>query len=227
MNMAEKIILACDVDTINQAYQLCNDVGEELRFIKIGMQLQLDITSQSLYDFKQRNLKIFLDYKYLDIPNTVHNAVKRACDCGVDFLTVHATPTVLDAAAKASESYNTQILAVTVLTSSNDDDLKREGFSQTTQEMVKKRAGFAHDANIDGVIASVGDIAMIKNNYPNLLVVTPGIRLNDSDKGDQKRVATPQQAIKNGADYMVIGRSITNHPTLSPKDAFHLILNQL
>lgn len=227
MTKNEKIILACDVDRISQTQELCDNIGDALKFIKIGMQLQLEITDQILFDFKQRGLKIFLDYKYLDIPNTVAHAVKRACDCGVDFLTVHATPATLEAAAKASESYDTQILAVTVLTSCDDDDLRREGFSQTTKEMVEKRAGFAHDAGIGGVIASVGDIRMIKNNFPNLLVVTPGIRLDDSDKGDQKRVATPHKAISEGADYMVIGRSITAHPKLSPKDAFHLILNQL
>ena len=225
--VADKIILACDVDNIDHVMNLCDSIGHDLTFIKLGMQIQLFLDNSHIKQLQKRRLRIFLDYKYLDIPNTVYHAVKQACDIGVDFLTIHAVPSVIEAAVKASTNYHTKILVVTVLTSMDNEDLALEGFQDDVTMMIKKRAGFANHYGADGIIASAQDIITIKHHYPDLMIVTPGIRLSDNYADDQKRIATPQQALANGANYLVIGRPITSHPTLSPQQAFQKILDDI
>ena len=206
----EKLIVALDYWDINDAVKLVEDLGDEVSFYKVGLGLQLaggDSLAKSLI---QQGKRVFLDYKYLDIEETIKTAVKRAAELGAAFLTIHGVGGVLRAAAEGKGNSDLKLLCVTVLTSMDADDVREMGFQCGAEELVLARAKKALDAGIDGVVASAREAAAIKRQTSNkLMVVTPGIRPRDSACDEQKRVATAAEAIRAGADYLVIGRPIT------------------
>jgi orotidine-5'-phosphate decarboxylase len=222
----EKLIVALDYWDINDAIKLVGDLGDEVSFYKIGLGLQLaggDSLAKSLI---QQGKRVFLDYKYLDIEETIKTAVKRAAELGVDFLTVHGVGGILRAAAEGRGNSRLKILCVTVLTSMDAQDVKEMGFHCDVEELVLARAKKALDAGVDGVIASAREAEAIRKQTNNkLMVVTPGIRPQDSASDDQKRVATPGGAIRAGADYLVIGRPITR--AADPKQAAQDIIAEM
>jgi orotidine-5'-phosphate decarboxylase len=208
----EKLIVALDFSTIKEASDLVDKLGDEVTFYKVGLGLQLAGGDQFAGDLKSRNKRVFLDYKYYDIEETVRNAVKRAAEMGIDFLTVHGVTGILRGAVAGRGDANLKILCVTVLTSMDAEDIQEMGYqpSVTVEELVVHRAVKALDIGVDGVIASAKEVRAIKEKtHGKLMVVTPGIRPEGTSADDQKRVATPFEAVQAGADYLVLGRAIT------------------
>jgi orotidine-5'-phosphate decarboxylase len=214
----EKLIVALDYWDINDATRLVETLGDEVSFYKVGLGLQLAGGDRLARSLIAQGKRVFLDYKYLDIEETIKTAVRRAAEFGVDFLTVHGVGGILRAAVDGRGDSHLKILCVTVLTSMDAADVKEMGFQCDAGELVLARAKKALDAGVDGVIASAREAAGIRSaTGGKLLVVTPGIRPQDSSTDDQKRVATPGAAIRDGADYLVVGRPITK--SADPKQA--------
>src|SRR5499427_9583636 len=222
----EKLIVALDYWDINDAAKLVETLGEEVSFYKVGLGLQLAGGDNLAKSLIQHGKRVFLDYKYLDIEETIKTAVKRAAELGVEFLTVHGVGGVLRAAVEGRGNSRLKLLCVTVLTSMDADDVREMGFQCDVEELVLARAKKALDAGVDGVIASAREAAAIrKQTGDKLMIVSPGIRPHDSASDDQKRVATPGDAIRAGADYLVIGRPITR--AADPKQATKDIISEI
>lgn len=203
----DKLIIALDFPEKTQALKLIDELEGVADFFKIGMELGLRVDDEFISSLVKRGKKIFIDYKYHDIGNTVESAVRNCADLGVFMLTVHGEKQVIESAAKGKEGSNLKVFAVTVLTSLGEDYAAQYGCS--VKDLVLRRASYASDFGADGVIASPLEASIIKTQFPKILVATPGIRPAGADKGDQNRVTTPADAIKAGADYIVVGRPIT------------------
>lgn len=223
----EKLIVALDVPSYDDARDLVNLLGPTVSFYKIGLELLFSEGLTLAHELKTEGKRVFLDLKFLDIGNTVERAVASAAQLGVDFLTIHGHDSkTLKAAVKGRSDSSLKILAVTVLTSLDDDDLKEQGISSNPHDLVSKRAQMAHQAGLDGVIASGHEAAAIRSSTSNaFLIVTPGIRLPGGESGDQMRITTPHDAIAAGANYLVVGRPIT--AAADPKAAAQAFLDQI
>ena len=222
----EKLIVALDYWDIAEARKLVEELGEEVSFYKVGLGLQLAGGDEFARDLKKKGKRVFLDYKYLDIEETIKNAVRRAAELGIDFLTVHGVGSILDAAVEGRKNSKLKILCVTVLTSMDAEDIREMGYQCNVEELVLFRAKKALDAGIDGVIASAAEAAEIRKRTNNkLMIVAPGIRPGGSAPDEQKRIATPYEAIKAGADYLVIGRPI--YAAANPKQAAQKIIEEM
>jgi len=219
MNASDRLIVALDFDTLEEARRLVGELDGTATFFKIGMGLQLDPgTNAFIRELIAAGKKVFLDYKYFDIEATVERAVSQASKIGVSFLTVHGNSSVIQAAVRGRGSSSMKVFAVTVLTSLDAGDIKEMGFPCSVEELVLHRASLAVKWGCDGVIASGREAALIRERVgKSLLVVTPGIRPGGYGADDQKRAMTPGQAIEAGADYLVVGRPITAAP--NPKQA--------
>ena len=206
----DRLIVALDFDSIDKAKNLVNELDSSVTFYKIGLELLGSGQYFSFIDWLiKKNKKVFADLKFYDIPATVSASVKQISKYGVSFLTVHGDRHIMEAAASARGD-QLKILAVTVLTGLDQKDILSMGYQLSLEDLVDLKAREAIKANIDGVICSTQEVAKIKKKFTtNLLAVTPGIRLNTDNTHDQKRVATPDFAISNGADHIVVGRSIT------------------
>jgi orotidine-5'-phosphate decarboxylase len=222
----EKLIVALDYWDIDDAIKLVEDLGDEVSFYKVGLGLQLAGGDNLAKSLIQQGKRVFLDYKYLDIEETIRTAVRRAAELKIDFLTVHGIGGILKAAVEGRGNSSLKILCVTVLTSMDAEDIKEMGFQCNVEELVLARAKKALDAGVDGVIASAREAEAIRKQTNNkLMIVSPGIRPLDSAADDQKRVATPGGAIRAGADYLVIGRPITR--AADPKQAAKDIISEM
>lgn len=204
------IIVALDVDNAAEARALVKTLSPRVNFFKVGLELYTAAGTDLVREFVAAGHNIFLDLKLYDIPETVKRATARAADLGVQFLTVHSPISVMRAAAEGRGLAPLKLLAVTALTSFSVEDLKELGIEGEMSAWVERRAYRAVEAGLDGVIASPLEAAAIRSAVgPTALIVTPGVRSAGSAKGDQKRVATPAEAIRAGASYLVIGRQIT------------------
>jgi len=221
-NSKDKLIVALDVSNKNDALKIIDGLDGAADFFKIGMELGLRVDDEFISSLVKRGKKIFLDYKYHDIGNTVEKAVKNAASLGVYMLTVHAEKQVLEAAVKGA-SGNTKVFGVTVLTSLGEDYASQYGCS--VKDLVLRRADYANDAGADGVISSPLEASIIRTQFPKLQICTPGIRPAGSDKDDQNRTATPAEAIGYGANYIVVGRPIT--AAANPRQAAQDIIKEL
>jgi len=207
----DRLIVALDVPTIEAARALVGKLGAAVAFYKIGLELVmsggLDLARELTRDKKQ----VFLDMKLLDIENTVERATRNAAATGATFLTVHAQDAKTLRAAVAGKAGSTlEILGVTVLTNLDASDLQQQGIGASPADLVAARARLAREAGCDGVVASGQEAARVRAVVgPSMAIVTPGIRLPGDTAGDQARVATPEQAIAAGADYLVVGRPVT------------------
>jgi orotidine-5'-phosphate decarboxylase len=215
-SMADRLIVALDVPTIRQAQDLVGQLEGTVRFFKIGLWLAFaEGVDGLIHDLVQAQKRVFLDAKMYDIGKTVEEGVARAADRGVSFVTVHGDGEILASAVKGKRGTDIQILAVTVLTSLNDANLFEMGYRLTAQELVQRRVRSAIEHGIDGIIASAQDDpdALRRDaGADSLLVVTPGIRGVEDAANDHQRLATPHDAIKRGADYLVVGRPVVHHP---------------
>jgi orotidine-5'-phosphate decarboxylase len=210
MKPADRLIIALDLPTVEEAEGVIEAVGEAGAFYKIGYQL-IPIGGLPLAErLSAAGKKVFLDFKFHDIGATVERGVKSVCKLGGDFLTVHAEPDVLKGAVEGrGDDKRLKILAVTVLTSLNQESLKRAGIDMKIEDLVLKRAAFAAEAGADGVVASAKEAGAIKARFGDALtIVTPGIRPAGASADDQKRIVTPADAIRAGADYLVVGRPV-------------------
>lgn len=217
----DRLILALDVPSTEEARRLADRLGDAVTFYKVGLEL---FTAGGYYELIDwlvaRGKKIFADLKLYDVPETVRSAVRQLARRRIHFTTVHGNDSILEAAA--AEKKKLQILAVTVLTSLDQNDLSQMGYAGDVQSLVLARAKRALELGCDGVIASGLEARALRENLdPRLIVVTPGIRPADPGGNrpadDQKRVTTPEEAFRNGADYIVMGRPIRNAP--DPKAA--------
>ena len=208
-----QVIIALDVPTLDEAMGLVDALGEETDFYKVGLELFTREGPSVVDALRGRDKRIFLDLKLHDIPNTVARAVARARDLEVDLLTLHATGgrPMMEAAAEAAGD-DLMLLGVTVLTSMTASDVEDSWGRavDSIEEEVVRLARLVRESGVGGVVASVREAAPIKEAVgTDLVVVTPGIRLAGDDAHDQARVSTPAEAVAAGADYLVIGRSVT------------------
>jgi len=220
----DRLIVALDVPTVEQAKQVVTELGDSVSFYKIGLELFMSGEYFELLDWlKAENKKIFVDLKFFDVPATVGRAVKQLNGRGVTFATIHGNDSIMRAAAE--NKGDVQVLAVTVLTSLDRGDLDDLGFDCDVKNLVLSRAKRAVALGCDGVVASGQEAQAMRDNLgDHFMVITPGIRPVDNDD-DQKRVVTPEQAFKNGADYIVVGRPIRDAD--NPKAAADVIQAQI
>ncbi len=210
MTARDKLIVALDVESVEQARALVATLGETVNFYKIGMELAYAGGLALAEELKASGKRVFLDLKLHDIGATVERATRQVARLGMDFLTVHAFPQTMRAAKHGAAGSGLRLLAVTVMTSYDDADLTEAGYACGVAELVKRRALQAREAKIDGLILSPLELAATRALVgPDMLLVTPGVRPAGADAGDQKRIMTPAQAISAGADHLVVGRPIT------------------
>ncbi len=217
--MKDRVIVALDVNTLKEEERLLDILAGEVQIFKIGMELFYSCGPKAIELVKKYDKEIFLDLKFHDIPNTVYAASKAAVRFGVFMFNVHASGGIdmmkkaVEGAEEESEKLGVarpKILGVTVLTSLDKEGLNKIGIIKTPEEEVLNLARLAKETGLDGVVASPEEITAIrKNTGKDFLIVTPGVRPEGSEAGDQKRVTTPKEAFQRGADYIVIGRPIT------------------
>lgn len=210
MSFRDKLIVALDLPSTDEALALTERCGDVVSFYKIGLQLLpvggMDLSGQ----LRAAGKKVFLDFKLHDIPATVEKATRSIASRGGDLLTVHAEPAVMRAAAAGrGDDPDLKLLGVTVLTAYDDAMLTEMGYAYSAHDLVMRRVEQALECGMDGVIASPLEAPEIREKFgDSLQIVTPGIRPAGSDIGDQKRVATPGDALKLGADRIVVGRPV-------------------
>ncbi|PWE18462.1 orotidine-5'-phosphate decarboxylase [Marinicauda salina] len=221
-----RLIAALDLPDASAARQMVETLGEACGFYKIGLQLLPVGGTELARDLKARGLSVFLDYKLHDIPATVEKATRSITTAGADLLTVHAEPPVMRAAVEGRAGSDMKILGVTVLTAYDDAMLAEMGYAMGARDLVMRRVDQAMAAGVDGVVASPHEAAEIRARVgDDFLIVTPGVRPAGAEKGDQKRVATPADALAAGASHLVVGRPITG--AADPKAAAEAIAREM
>jgi len=218
MRPNERLIVALDVDSKEKALRIVDELKEEVGIFKIGSELFTACGPKIVEDICKKGSKVFLDLKFHDIPNTVAKAAVSATRLGVFMFNLHSlggydmmARSALAARAEADKLKIEQpkILAVTVLTSMDENSLKKVGVDDNMKNQVLRLAVLAKGASLDGVVASPQEASMIRERLgKDFLIVTPGVRPSWAAAGDQKRIATPKEAIESGADYIVVGRPI-------------------
>ncbi len=213
VSLDRRIIFALDVKDASQAKKWISLLGEEIKIFKVGLELFLKEGFALVDEIIDMGFEVMLDLKLYDIPNTVYGAVRQVVDKGVTYLTVHGDRNILSAACKAAKESGLGIVAVTLLTSMDEKDVKEMGYSLSPREIVLKRCAMAWECGCRGVVASGKEAPWIREKVgKELILITPGVRPSFSSKGDQKRVVTPSQAIANGVDHVVMGRPIREAP---------------
>ena len=214
MQADPRLIVALDVPSVADARRAVERLDDAVSFYKVGHQLAYSSGGMDFAAELARERDVFLDLKLLDIDNTVRSGVASVAGMGVRMLTVHAYPAAMCAAAEAAEAAEAAgqrltVLGVTVLTSMDDDDLAEAGYAEGAEAIVVRRARQAREARIGGVVSSALEAARVREIVgPDMAVVTPGIRPAGADRGDQKRVLTPAEALAAGASHLVVGRPI-------------------
>ena len=208
-----RLIVALDFPEAGPALDLADRLAGRCRWFKVGLELYLAEGNTILHELRHRGFSVFLDLKLHDIPNTVAGAVRSVAETGAELLTVHASggPAMLAAAAEAAEAlpHGPRLLAVTVLTSMDRAQLAATGVADAPADQVLRLAEMASASGISGFVASAQEVAALRRKLPSAVLVIPGIRPAGAAVGDQKRTATPAAALAAGADYLVVGRPIT------------------
>lgn len=220
------LMVALDVDGAREATLIAREIGARVDALKVGSQLFTRHGPGIVGDVQEAGGSVFLDLKFHDIPNTVAEAVKGAAAMGVSWLTVHASggSDMVKAAKEAAGS--SRVLAVTVLTSLDEEDIRQIGWIGNVDEQVKNLALMARESGADGIVCSAREAPILRAVLDDgCILVTPGIRPGGSSSDDQARVATPQWAITNGADYLVVGRPIIR--ALDRSEAVESILREI
>jgi orotidine-5'-phosphate decarboxylase len=209
----DKVIVALDVDTTEEALKLVRELREAITFFKVGSQLFTREGPEVVRKIRAEGVDVFLDLKFHDIPQTVIQAVRAVKDLGCRFLTVHASggAEMMLAAQLEVKDGPTQLLGVTVLTSLDDDALRVIGFDHSVMGQTMHLARLATTCGLAGLVCSANEVGIVKSQLSNvpLKLVTPGIRLPDAEPDDQRRTMTPREAMEEGADFLVVGRPIT------------------
>ena len=224
--MKNPIIVALDVPSAADARVLVERLGDTISLYKVGMELYAAAGMPFVRELIEGGRDVFLDMKFYDIGETVKRAVRQVGRAGVRFLTIHGSGPIMRAAVEGREDSPLRLLAVTVLTSFDREDLADLGYSCEVKELVELRVRKARQAGVDGVVCSPLEVAAVRSIAgPDAVLITPGVRSAGAAKGDQKRVATPAEAIRNGADYLVIGRQITR--AADPAAAARQVLEEI
>ena len=215
MEPKQRIICALDFKNMDLALNLIKKIETHIQWYKIGMELFTKEGPNAVEAVTKRGCSVFLDLKYHDIPATVEKAIFSAANLGVSLLTVHACggEEMLEACARARDKIKDppSILAVTVLTSLSEDSLKKIGLHSRPEEQVLRMGLLAKKAGLDGVVASPMEVAPLRSELgEDMIIVTPGVRLETESQNDHARVHTPKLAIEDGADFIVVGRPIRN-----------------
>jgi orotidine-5'-phosphate decarboxylase len=226
----KRLIVALDVPDADAAGELVNGLERSCSWFKVGMELFTAAGPQAIEPLVSRGHSVFLDLKFCDIPNTVAGAVRSAAALGVRMLTVHAFggPAMLEAAQEALAGFSNppQLLAVTVLTSMDQVQIAASGISRSPAEQVELLAKMGMAAGIRGFVCSPQEVSTLRALAgPEAVLVVPGIRPAGAEAGDQKRAATPAEALRAGASYLVLGRPITQAP--DPAEAAEAILTEM
>ena len=231
----DKLIVALDFSSLSEAEKVVRKISPIVKIFKVGKELFTAAGPEAVQMVRSHKCRVFLDLKFHDIPSTVGSACEAATRLGVFMLNVHATggKTMLYSAVQSVHKAAAEkkvpapkILGVTVLTSLKDRDLKEVGISKKVKQQVRDLAALSQNCGLDGVVASGQEIKLIRALAgKNFLIVTPGVRPVWAPHGDQKRVMTPKEAVKEGADYIVVGRPITQHP--QPLVAAEKILEEI
>ncbi|MCA3633794.1 MAG: orotidine-5'-phosphate decarboxylase [Methylobacterium sp.] len=226
MDLRDRVIVALDVPDVATGRAVVERLGDRATFYKVGYELAFAGGLAFAQDLAKSGRKVFLDLKLHDIPNTIEKGVGQIARMGMTFLTVHAYPQTLAAAAKGAAGSNLGILGVSVMTSMDDGDLARAGYGMGVQDLIARRAKQICEAGCAGIVCSATDMATVRAAVgQGLKIVTPGIRPAGAALGDQKRVMTPGEAIRAGIDHMVIGRPITG--VADPALAMQAILDEI
>lgn len=231
----DRIITALDVHSLEDMKKLVENLGDSVSFYKVGMELFYSVGPDAVRYLKDQGKHVFLDLKVHDIPNTVGQSIRALTRLGADLMTLHGTGgrAMMEAAAEAVRDEaaklnieRPRLLAVTVLTSIDEDAWKEIGGKYSIAESVKNLAKLAKEAGIDGTVSSPYEAKEIREmNGHDFLIVTPGIRPTFAVANDQKRFTTPSQALRDGASHLVIGRPITK--AADPKEAAEKILAEI
>jgi len=222
----DRLIVALDLPDVDAAEAMIARLGDSVTFYKIGYQLGYAGGLPLVRKLADTGKKVFADLKMHDIGNTVARGVESVAKLGATFLTVHGYPQTMQAAANASKGSGLKILAVTVLTSYDNEDLKAAGYKLGVSDLVAARAQQAQALGIDGLVCSPEEAANLRKHIkPEMCLVTPGVRPAGSDVGDQKRIMTPARAIAEGSDYLVVGRPVME--AADPKAAAEAIVAEI
>jgi orotidine-5'-phosphate decarboxylase len=220
------LIIALDFESADQARALVRALGEDAGFYKVGLELYAAAGMDFVRELHDASKKVFLDLKFYDIGETVRRAVAQVAKTGVQFLTVHGSNTVLGAAIEGRAGAPLKLLAVTVLTSFDEEDLRDLGYPCSPADLVAHRVRNVVKVGIDGVVCSAREVRHVRTIAgPDTILVIPGVRSRGAAAGDQKRVATPSEALANGADYLVIGRQVTR--AADPASALAEIVSEI
>ena len=228
MTARDRLIVALDVPAADEARSLVDRLAGQVGMFKVGSQLFTAAGPEFVRALVARGEKVFLDLKYHDIPNTVARSVSEAVRLGISLLDVHALggKAMLEAAAGALPAMGTRLLAITILTSHDEDSLGEIGVEGQLAGSVRRLALLAHEAGLDGVVASPHEVGLLREACgAGFLIVTPGIRPAGSSRHDQARAATPAAALAAGADYIVVGRPITE--AADPAGAAEAIVREM
>lgn len=220
LKVNDRLIISLDVNRKSDVFSLCRRIDGRVSILKIGLELIYNVGLDAISIVKSFGYKVLLDAKLLDIPNTVLKATSGIVNLGVDIVTIHTlggekmlndTVAFLNKKVALAKSILPPLLfGVTVLTSLDDQDLNDIGLKSDYLSLVSNLTNIAKRAGLDGVICSPGEVKMLREKYGgDFYIATPGIRLPEDTLDDQKRVSTPQEAISNGADFIIVGRSIT------------------
>jgi orotidine-5'-phosphate decarboxylase len=224
--LRDRLIVALDLATLAEAEAMIARLGETVTFYKIGLELACAGGLPLAEKLVAAGKRVFLDLKFHDIPNTVERATAQVARLGVDLLTVHAYPQTMAAAYRGADGSSLQLLAVTVLTSCDDTDLAEAGYAMTTKDLVARRSAQAVAAGIAGIVLSPEEVLHARTALgPDVLLVTPGIRPAGSAGGDQKRITSASEAIRAGANHIVVGRPITQ--AADPKVAAQALVDEI
>ncbi|MEM1288005.1 MAG: orotidine-5'-phosphate decarboxylase [Pseudomonadota bacterium] len=210
-SVKDRLAVALDVTGVDAARRLLDQIGDEVGIVKIGYQLAYSGGFTLMEELSRAGKQVFADLKLFDIDQTVAHGVRSVAQVGVRFLTIHAYPKTMRAAMASLEGKDAPtLLAVTVLTSMDDKDLREAGYQDRAADLVAKRAVQARQAGIPGLVCSAREVVALRGHVgSDMLLVTPGIRFAHDASGDQKRIMTPDKAIALGSDILVIGRPIT------------------
>ena len=230
LKAAEKLIVALDVRSLDEAKEMIRKLSPDVRIFKVGMGLFTLCGPDAVALVHDNGARVFLDLKFHDIPNTVAHAVRSAAKLGVFMVNIHAlggSEMMMKAVEVARESEKRpKLLGVTVLTSMDQSAIGEVGIERKIEEEVVSLARLGKESGLDGVVASPNETGLIRKNLgKDFIIVTPGIRPTGAEKNDQKRVMTPKDAIMAGADYIVVGRPITE--TKDPLGAAKKIIKEM
>jgi orotidine-5'-phosphate decarboxylase len=226
-DIRDRLIIGLDIPSVEEARSVVSRIGDAGTFYKVGYQLAYAGGFEFARELIGQGKKVFLDLKLHDIGNTVEAGVRSIARMGVTFLTVHAYPQTMRGAVAGKGDSSLKILAVTVLTSYDDNDLVEAGYAPVhAAELVAKRAEQARDMGIDGIVCAATEAQRVRDIVGrNRLIVTPGIRPAGADAGDQKRIVTPAEGIRLGANHLVVARPIVK--AADPRAAAEAIVREI